>query len=226
VTRDDFYRGQTNPAREMARELDFGNGREVANVLQDIYRTDRYAFRQLAQQINRSERNGMGDDLTITENGQVYVGYPGRERRVGQIDQGRYGQGGWNYPNGGVRDNHPPNGGRGRIDVDINFPPLPYPRNGSWGNDNHNLPGRDIYRSYPQNRYPDYDRYSSGHRGNNNNAEVIGTIVGGVAGGVIGERNGRHNGVTGALIGALGGNVIGRQIDRSNERQRDYRFHR
>jgi hypothetical protein len=225
VSRDDVYRGQMNPAREMAQQLDFGNGREVTNFLQDIYRTDRYAFRQLAQQINRNERNGMGDDLTITENGQVYVGHPGRQERVGQIDQARHGQGGWSYPNGGMRDRHGPNYGRGRIDVDINIPPLPYPRNGGWGNDVHNNPGREIYRPYPQTRYPDYDRFPSGHR-SNGNAEVIGTIVGGVAGGIIGERNDRHNGVTGALLGALGGNVIGRQIDRNNEHRRDYRWQR
>lgn len=227
VSGNEFYRGQRDPAREIAQQLDFGNGREVANVLQDIYRTDRHAFGQLAQQINRNERNNRGDDLTITDNGQVYVGHRGQQERVGQIDDFRSrGQGNWNYQNGGMRDNHRHNNGRGGINVDIDISPDPYPGNGGWGNGRNGYPEEQIYRSRPPvYRYPDYDRIPSNHR-NGNNGEVIGTIAGGVAGGIIGSRGERDNTLTGALIGALGGNMIGRQIDRNNNRQQDYRWHR
>lgn len=224
---NEFYRGQNNPAREMAQQLDFGNGREVANVLQDIYRTDRHAFSQLAQQINRSERNNWGADLSITDNGQVYVGHRGRQERVGQIDDARSrGQGNWNYSNNGMGDNHRHSNGRGRIDIDIDISPAPYPRNDRWGNGRNGWSEEQIYRQrLPVSSHPDYNRIPGNHR-NGNNAEVIGTIVGGVAGGVIGSRGERDNTLTGALIGALGGNVIGRQIDHNNNRQRDYRWHR
>lgn len=239
----------------MAQQLDHGNGREVASVLHNIYQTDRHAFSQLAQQINRNEQNYRGDDLTITENGQVYVGHRGRQERVGQIDNARnYGQGNWNYPNGGMGDHNRHNNGRNRIDIDIDIDvsPAPYPRNGDRSNGRYGYPNEPIYRPLPPNsrhpepiyypdrdwdngygrsRQPDYrhnDRIPNVHRGssNGNEGEVFGTIIGGVAGGVIGHQRDRDDTLTGALIGALGGNIIGRQIDNNNNRQRDFRWHR
>lgn len=237
----EFYGGRNDHARDLAQQLDHGNGREVASVLHNIYQTDRHAFSQLAQQINRNEQNYRGDDLTITENGHVYVGQHGRQERVGQIENVRnYGQGNWNYPNGGIGDNHRHNNGRNRvdIDIDIDISPAPYPRNGGWGNGRNGYPNEPIYdhsghrdNGYGRSRQPDRhynDRNSGVYRGsaNRNDGEVFGTIIGGVAGGVIGRQRDRDDTLTGTLIGALGGNLIGRQIDNNNNRQRDFRWHR
>ncbi len=57
----------------MAQDLDCGNSRGVARILQDIYRNDRSDFNNLVRDINRNERNGRGDDLTITQNGEVFI---------------------------------------------------------------------------------------------------------------------------------------------------------
>lgn len=243
----EFYGGRGNPARDLAQQLDSGNGREVANVLQNIYQTDRYAFSQLAQQINRVERNNTGDDLTITENGQVFVGDHHHQERVGQLENFSNGRGynDRNHSRGGF-DRHNNGGSRVDIDIDIDISPAPYPRNGSWGNGRNNWPNEPIYRPYPPiSRHPEpvyypdgdyggYDRHRQNDRNigihsrsrSGNDAEVFGTIIGGVAGGVIGHQRDRDDTLTGTLIGALGGNIIGRQIDGSNNRQRDYRWQR
>lgn len=87
----DNGRGRDNAAANAARELDRGNGEGVANFLRDVYRTDRRDFANIVRDLNNCEQNGRGDDLTITQNGQVYISdydHAGRERRisVGRID--------------------------------------------------------------------------------------------------------------------------------------------
>ena len=216
--------GRRDPAQELAQQLDCGNGREVANVLQDIYRTDRQAFSNLAQQINRREQNYVGDDLVITDRGQVFVSSHGREERVGQIsnydnDYGRSGSG-WNHQSRGRR-----NGG---IDVDVNID-----IGSSHQRSRIDMNNGQIYSNHSERYRPPVSRhpgnfqsrdYSYGR--NRNEAEVWGTVIGGVAGGVIGHERDSRDTMTGALIGALGGNLIGRQIDRNNQRQQEYRWHR
>ena len=216
--------GQRNPAQELAQQLDFGNGREVANVLQDIYHTDRQAFSQLAQQINRREQNYVGDDLVITDRGQVFVSHHGREERVGQLSNyydNNYGSGpSWNHQSRGHR-----NGG---VDVDINIG-IGSSHQRPWIDMNngqiYSNPGRN--NRPPVTHYPgNFQSRDYSYGRNRNEAEVWGTVIGGIAGGVIGHERDRRDTVTGALIGALGGNLIGRQIDRNNQRQREYRWHR
>ncbi len=88
-------RGRDDLAQNMARDLDCGNSQGVARILQDIYRNDRRDFANIVRDINRNEQNGRGDDLTITQNGEVYINdcNNGRSRqiRVGRIDDNRGG---------------------------------------------------------------------------------------------------------------------------------------
>lgn len=84
---DNNCHGRDNLAQNMARDLDCGNGQGVARILQDVYRHDRRDFSNLVRDINNREQNGRGDDLIITQNGQVYVTDCNRQIRVGQIDQ-------------------------------------------------------------------------------------------------------------------------------------------
>jgi len=216
--------GRRGPAQELAQQLDFGNGREVANVLQDIYHTDRQAFSNLALQINRREQNYVGDDLVITDRGQVFVSNNGREERVGQISNydNNYGRSrsGWNHQSRGYR-----NGG---VDVDINIDiGSSHQRPQIDMNHGQIYPNRQERYRPPVSRHPgNFQNYDYGYGRNRNDAEVLGTVIGGVAGGIIGNRRDRDDTMTGALIGALGGNLIGRQIDRNNQRQREYRWNR
>ncbi len=135
-------RGRENLAQSMAQDLDCGNSQGVARILKDIYKNDRSDFNNIVRDINRNERNGRGDDLTITQNGEVYISDRdhGRTRqiRVGRIeqdcdprDQGRGGRRddncdprdrgrdprdrGRDWDRGGGR------GGRGGVDIDIDI---------------------------------------------------------------------------------------------------------
>lgn len=117
VTRhDDFGRGGDNFARQMARELDCNNGQQVAEILRDVYRTDRNAFNSLVRDINRYEQNGRGDDLIIENNGRVVVNdreWQGGRPRERDIPVGQLGRGGGR--NDRCDDDFGPGGhGRGR----------------------------------------------------------------------------------------------------------------
>lgn len=93
---DDYGRGGDNFARQMAKELDCNNGQQVAEILRDVYRTDRNAFNSLVRDINRYEQSGKGDDLVIESGGRVVVndrewrnGRPrDRDITVGQLGRG------------------------------------------------------------------------------------------------------------------------------------------
>ena len=100
-------RPESLPQR-LAQDLDCGDSQGVARILQDIYRSDRRDFSNIVKDINRREQNGRGDDLTITQNGEVYVSDCNRQIRVGRIEDNR-GHGG-----GGRRDDNCDPRDRGR----------------------------------------------------------------------------------------------------------------
>jgi len=118
-------RNLNRAAFEIAGDLDSGGSAQgIARFLQNVYRNDRRDFNELVMQVNRQERNGVGNDLTITQNGEVYVTDCNRRISVGRIDVRRNDDcdprdrgrgGGWDRG----RDH-----GRGRgndVDIDIDI---------------------------------------------------------------------------------------------------------
>lgn len=147
---NDFGRGGDNFARQMAQELDCNNGQQVAEILRDVYRTDRNAFNNLVRDINRYEQNGRGDDLIIENNGRVVVNdreWRGGRQRDRDITVGQLGRGGgrnddcddfgrprnrgrdwdqgrgrdWDQGRGRDWDQGRGRGGRGGVDIDIDI---------------------------------------------------------------------------------------------------------
>ena len=185
----------------LAEMLDHGQGQQVGNILRnESYNMSSRDFARIVQETQRFERQGVGDDLVITNNGDVVI--QGRYAAMSVANLYRN-QGPQNYydTRPGYGGSNPGHGGYNPGRGDYN------PGHGGYNPGRGGYPGRGDYNPGHGGYNPGRGGYNPGYSHNSTETIVSGALGAGL-GAVIDHRNPGRGAAIGGTAGVLS-SIIG-----------------